>query len=226
MLGHGRVAGFPAQERPRSRLQRLRPVVLSSFLLDRPADQIVARVQGAGEALRPIASGRRSFMWSRCSADAGDRKTLHQAVLAVAAAAAVVVLCGRYGRSRHSYGQHEVPLHRARVWLAVVLPAAAGEANGDRPAPLERDRRRDPLKRPARLSSLKLWMLDRSETTIRYIPGASRVTFLPLFVRLIVKPGPTVPRRTGTLAAPTGYAAECQRDTSTPTVPGRVPCPP
>src|SRR5688500_17878402 len=48
----------------------------------------------------------------------------------------------------------------------------------------------------------KLWKSDRSWTTIRYGPGSSCVTFWPwAFRRLIVKSGPTVPKRSTACAA-------------------------
>src|SRR4029079_2379028 len=49
-------------------------------------------------------------------------------------------------------------------------------------------------KAPPDFSSLKLWMPERSDTTIRYRPGATLVTRWPFLVSVIVKPGPTVAR--------------------------------
>src|SRR6185312_2633389 len=49
-------------------------------------------------------------------------------------------------------------------------------------------------KAPPDFSSLKLWIADRSDTTIRYRPGATLVTRRPFLVSVIVKPGPTVAR--------------------------------
>src|SRR3954468_21447950 len=46
----------------------------------------------------------------------------------------------------------------------------------------------------------KLWMFDRSLTTILYFPALSEATFLPLFFRLIVKPGPSMPFSVGVAA--------------------------
>jgi hypothetical protein len=43
--------------------------------------------------------------------------------------------------------------------------------------------------------STKLCSAERSETTSRYVPGLSLVTFFPLFVIEIVNPGPTAPLR-------------------------------
>src|SRR5262245_40720464 len=45
-------------------------------------------------------------------------------------------------------------------------------------------------------------MVERSLTTIRYIPGARRVTRFPAFVSVIVNPGPTVPRSIVTFVPP------------------------
>src|SRR6476660_2250218 len=46
----------------------------------------------------------------------------------------------------------------------------------------------------------KLWMFERSFTTILYFPALSDVTLVLPFFRVIVKPGPSVPVRVGTAA--------------------------
>src|SRR5438094_8485894 len=46
-------------------------------------------------------------------------------------------------------------------------------------------------------SSVKLWKLDLSLTTIRYLPALSVLTFLPPFFNESVKPGPTTPFSVG-----------------------------
>src|SRR5262245_33174787 len=53
----------------------------------------------------------------------------------------------------------------------------------------------------------KLWMFDLSLTVIAYLPGLSVVTFAEPFLRLIVKPGPTLPVSLVGPMAPTGAAS-------------------
>src|SRR3954469_7608690 len=55
----------------------------------------------------------------------------------------------------------------------------------------------------------KLWMFDLSATLSVYLPGLSFVTFFAPCLRLIVKPGPTVPLR--------AVAAEDASETGTAT---------
>src|SRR5262245_13983611 len=54
---------------------------------------------------------------------------------------------------------------------------------------------------PDSCSTTKLWIDALSATAKTYFPGFSVVTFLPFEVRVIVKPGPTVPVSFGGAAA-------------------------
>src|SRR4051794_26978025 len=46
----------------------------------------------------------------------------------------------------------------------------------------------------------KLWMLDKSLTTILYLPALRLVTFVLPFLSVIVKPGPSTPLSVGVAA--------------------------
>ena len=82
-------------------------------------------------------------------------------------------------------------MHRRLVWVALERELAVDQMDLHRHGSGERHRRDRLVEIGTKM--WKLWRLLRSSTVSQYVPGLSDVTGAPSSVRLIVKPGPTVP---------------------------------